>query len=297
MRQAAGTTCGWCGSTFLQPSRSHPRVALCTACGVGVTDPAPTEEELARAYDGWYRPPDGRFSGAGDAFLRWSRGLLARRLDRIAPPGPVLDVGSGDGALLAALRARGREAEGVERGAAATTGYADATEVSGDWAAVVFWHSLEHLPRPAEALAHVAALLVPRGVLVVAAPNLESLQARVFGGRWLALDIPRHLVHLSNRALTERLETLGLRVTRVSAVRGGQSLFGWLHGLAGAVPGTGDLYDAIRRPRARRRPLGPLRRAVTLGAAGVLLPPAAVAAAAEAAVGRGGSFYVEARRV
>ena len=66
---------------------------------------------------------------------------------------------------------------------------------------------------------------------------------------------------------------------RVSHLRGGQVLFGWLHGLVGLLPGRPDLYDAIRRPEARRRPLGPRRRAVTL-AAGVLLTPAAAAASA-----------------
>jgi len=255
----------------------------------------PTEEELASAYGAWYRPAGGRFSGPGDAFLRCSRGLLARRLDKIAPPGPVLDVGSGDGALVAALRARGREAEGIERPGAGVR-HGDLAEVSGEWAALVFWHSLEHLPRPGEALAHAARLLAPRGVLVVAAPNLDSLQARVFGARWLALDLPRHLVHLSPRALRHRLDALGLRVTRVSALRGGQSVFGWLHGLVGVAPGAADLYDAVRRPAARRHPVGRARRALTLAAAVAYLPAAAAAATAEAAIGRGGSLYVEARR-
>jgi hypothetical protein len=209
----------------------------------------------------------------------------------------VLDVGSGDGALLAALRARGREAEGVERGSTPAATFGDLAEVPGEWAAVVFWHSLEHLPHAAEALARAAELLVPSGILVVAAPNVASLQARVFGGRWLALDLPRHLVHLSPGAVEDRLAGLGLRVTRVSALRGGQSLFGWLHGLVGTLPGTADLYDAIRRPAARSHPIGRIRRAATLGVACAVVPAAAVAATAEAVVGRGGSFYVEARRV
>src|SRR5256885_270965 len=80
-----------------------------------------------------------------------------------------------------------------------------------DFAAIVFWHSLEHLPRPADALARAAELLAPGGVLVVAAPNSDSLQARLFKDRWLALDLPRHLVHLPARALVERLRELGLR--------------------------------------------------------------------------------------
>jgi hypothetical protein len=63
----------------------------CSHRGVANTDPWPTEAELDAAYRSWYRPASGRFSGIGDAVLRRTRSRLARRLDRIAPPGPVLD--------------------------------------------------------------------------------------------------------------------------------------------------------------------------------------------------------------
>jgi hypothetical protein len=134
------------------------------------------------------------------------------------------------------------------------------------------------------------------GALVLAAPNADSLQARAFGDRWLALDLPRHLVHLPARAVIRRLDELGLRVIRVSHVRGGQVVFGWLHGLVGTLPGTADLYDAIRRPEARSAPVSRRERARTLAAAVALLPVAALASAAEVALRRGGSFYVEAVR-
>jgi hypothetical protein len=83
-------------------------------------------------------------------------------------------------------------------------------------------------------------------------PNAASLQARLFGDRWLALDLPRHLVHISPPALLSQVEALGFRVERVSYLRGGQVLFGWLHGIVGRLPGHPDLYDAIRRGQARQ---------------------------------------------
>jgi len=130
----------------------------------------------------------------------------------------------------------------------------------------------------------------------VSLPNVESWQARAFGDRWFALDLPRHLVHVPAPALIARIESLGLRVQRTSHLRGGQVVFGWLHGLTGALPGHPDLYAAIRRPEARDRPLSPERRATTLAAAATLFPVAAAAAGAEAAAGHGGTIYVEARK-
>jgi 2-polyprenyl-3-methyl-5-hydroxy-6-metoxy-1,4-benzoquinol methylase len=290
------TECAWCGAT-LPPDRGRlPGRALCERCGVATTDPWPSDETLTAAYEGWYRPVGGRFLGAGDALLRRSRGALALRLEQICPPGPVLDVGAGDGSLVDAIRARGRTAVGLERVPTRPDIRAgDIMEVEErEWSAVVFWHSLEHLRAPGAALAHATELLREGGALVVAAPNAASLQARSFGDRWLALDLPRHLVHMPAAALLRRLRELGLDVTRVSYVRGGQVVFGWLHGLVGSVPGTADLYDAVRRPEARSAPVSRAQRAATLAAGVALLPVAAAGAAAEIALRRGGSVYVEA---
>ena len=57
---------------------------------------------------------DGRFASLGDAVLRRTRASLAHRLHRTLPPGPVLDVGAGDGTLVEAFARHGREAVGLE---------------------------------------------------------------------------------------------------------------------------------------------------------------------------------------
>lgn len=274
-------------------------VARCAACGTGTTVPWPTDDELEAAYGTSYRPDDGRFTGPVDRILSRTRGLLAKRIDQIAPPGPVLDVGAGDGSLLRAVQATGREALGLERGPTTDSAIRDAEigELEGQWAAIVFWHSLEHLRDPAGALTAAAERLLPGGVLIVAVPNLDSAQARAFREHWLALDLPRHLTHLSARALTLRLQGLGLRIGRVSHWRGGQSVFGWLHGFVGLLPGRPNLYDALRRPAARMAAeTDAAQRIYALAAAVALLPLAATAAALETVIHRGGTVHVEARR-
>ncbi|MGH2866690.1 MAG: class I SAM-dependent methyltransferase [Solirubrobacteraceae bacterium] len=294
--RAGAAQCAWCGA---HASPTGTALATCPVCRAATTYPAPSQAELERAYSA-YRPVGGRFAGGGDRLLAFSRGTLARRLDRIAPPGPVLDVGSGDGSLLRALRARGREAVGLER----TPGHDGALDQEidgfddrpGEWAAVVFWHSLEHLPDPAAALDRAVTLLRPAGVVVIAVPNLSSWQARCFGDRWLHLDLPRHLVHLPASALEAGLRERRLKLERVSHWRGGQILFGWLHGMVGELPGHPHLYSAIRRHEAQETPSVGARRLAVLLAAGVMVPAAGLPAIAEIAFRAGGTVYVEARR-
>lgn len=288
--------CAWCGQSLTESGTRLRGRTRCMACGAATTDPWPSERELEDAY-ARYRPESGRFSGAGDRVLRRTRARLARRVDRLAPPGPVLDVGAGDGALLDALAARGRRSLGLERDPRRPdVREADITELGDEWSAIVFWHALEHLPAAGDAIDHACGHLVRGGVLVVAVPNAASLQARVFGDRWFHLDLPRHLVHLPADTLVERVRSRGLTPRRVSHWRGGQILFGWLHGMVGSLPGRPDLYDAIRRREARSAPMTGRRRAVTLAAGTALVPVAAIAAVAEVAARRGGTVYVEARR-
>jgi SAM-dependent methyltransferase len=291
--------CIWCRRPF-DASATHLHLRTrCSACGAATTDPPPTEEELAEAYGDWYRPhAERRFYFAADAILGRTRGLLAARIDEITPPGPVLDVGAGDGTLIDVLQARGREATGIERNPAREDLRDEPlSEVKGEWAAVIFWHSLEHLPDPGEAIRQAARLLAPGGVVVVAVPNNDSVQAQLFGDRWLHLDMPRHLVHLSTRSLRRGFRDNGFKIERVSYVRAGQIMIGWLQGLVGLLPGQPDLYQALRRERARGVHQSANKRIAAIVAGVLLSPVAAVAAGGEILLKRSGTVYMEARLV
>ena len=110
----------------------------------------------------------------------------------------------------AAARARGAPVERV------TVEELDLAAASLD--AVVVWHVLEHLRDPAGTLAGIARWLRPGGRVVVACPNLASLQARIGGDRWFHQDVPRHLTHFTAIGLRLLLERSGFRLERVSHV-------------------------------------------------------------------------------
>ena len=77
---------------------------------------------------------------------------------------------------------------------------------------ITMYHVLEHLYDPREALSKAYQLLRSEGLLVVAVPNFDSLQARLFRQRWYHLDAPRHLYHFTPRTLKMLLHKAGFKV-------------------------------------------------------------------------------------
>ena len=109
--EAGGATvaCAWCARPCDAGCERLVGRVRCPGCGAATTDPAPSDADLEAAYGAWYRPDGGRFSGPATRCSRRSRGPPRAAPRPVAPDGPVLDVGAGDGALLDALAARGRE--------------------------------------------------------------------------------------------------------------------------------------------------------------------------------------------
>jgi 2-polyprenyl-3-methyl-5-hydroxy-6-metoxy-1,4-benzoquinol methylase len=84
----------------------------------------------------------------------------------------------------------------------------DLSELSllpGQFDAVTFWHVLEHLENPGEALVAAGRLLKFKAWIVVAVPDYSSLQAKLFGKYWFHLDWPRHLHHFKSDWLCGKL--------------------------------------------------------------------------------------------
>lgn len=204
-------------------------VRVCRDCGSGATFPAVEEPELGAYYGDAYAPHEsGALTGrlAAVAMAARLRGRLFRPL--LAGGGTsarsALDVGSGRGDLLRVLQTRGWTVTGLEPSPEAarvaqrlgvkteigTLAGAELPRQAFD--AVIFHHSLEHVPRPVEALRGARGLLKPGGAVYVAVPNFASRSSRRRREEWWALDVPRHRTHFTPRGLRSALLGAGLRV-------------------------------------------------------------------------------------
>ena len=142
--------------------------------------------------------------------------------------GRLLDVGCGPGGNLAVFQEQGWDVYGIEFSQAAVAqararvgdrihaGTLDTAPYKDETFDVIFLsHSLEHFFSPSETLTRLRQLLAPHGQVVIAVPNADSLEARLFGPSWVPWDPPRHLYHFTPATLRRLLEKCGLRVVRL----------------------------------------------------------------------------------
>ncbi len=218
------------------------------ACGLVWLDPKPLECDLHEAYADYFThggghgkagAADGQSSARGivGAFEQlWLGALFLRSAKRQIEgmfldgvrPGRVLDVGCGDGRLLAALRSRGWTVEGqdVDREAAdharrqhgITVHVGDLRQLAlpaESFDAVVMNHVIEHAYDPGALVRECLRLLKPGGLFVATTPNPESFGHAMFGPTWRGLDPPRHLHLLSRMALAMVARAAGFKEWQV----------------------------------------------------------------------------------
>lgn len=303
-------SCPLCGCARLEPGfvsiEKGFEVQSCPSCGLGVTTPALPSSEIGRYYpETYYGRENVRFNSFFEILVRLFRRRRAKVIARRSRPGPVLDVGCGRGLTLFYLKSLGFEAHGQEfsetaawharnaLGLAVETGdFLKSPHQKGVYNAVVFWHSLEHLPRPAEALVRAHELLRPGGLLVVAVPNRDSLQSRLFGRHWFHLDVPRHYFHFNRDNLISALEKLSFRVVQEDHFSFEQNPYGWLQSFYNSLGFDNNfLYTILKNRSARSIQVRrhPLQALLTL----LLLAPLTLLSlfltVLEAALSRGGS--------
>lgn len=189
----------------------------------------PDAKTLAKYYaEDYYGSGEGKFLDPVEGIVRFFRYLRARAVWRLIPAGRVLDVGCGRGEMLKFLKGWGYEVNGVELDTVAAERASNNLNqeifltieepvklLSQQYESICFWHSLEHLPEPGKTLMTADRLLAPGGLLIIAAPHMESLQSRLSGRSWLHLDLPRHLIHFDMNRLAAFLQTRGYRIIRL----------------------------------------------------------------------------------
>jgi SAM-dependent methyltransferase len=218
------------------------RMVQCQECGLIYLNPRPVISEIDRYYPADYPPHLAPVQAAKGRISRWDvrYGLnkRLRALTALQPRGRLLDVGCATGAFIAFAREQGWDVHGVELADTAASFCRNVLHlpvVTGDllqtdypaesFDVITLWTVLEHLHDPLATLHEIRRILQPSGLLALALPNVESLDAQFFGPAWAGYDVPRHLYIMPNVTLERMLAQAGFSVVRRRCLYGSHFLF------------------------------------------------------------------------
>lgn len=208
-------------------------IVLCGDCKLKFTSPRVAEGDIAGYYESEdYISHSGTRKGLiNRLYLLVRNYTLKQKVGLIASfnlsGNNVLDYGAGTGDFLNALKRAEYIVSGVEPSAQARTlakskhglelfdGINHASFTIHHFDVITLWHVLEHIHQLNETLQKFKSLLKDDGVLLVAVPNADSYDARVYKEFWAAYDVPRHLYHFNIESMKELMKRNGFVIEKV----------------------------------------------------------------------------------
>lgn len=223
-------------------SRAPWAIISCVGCGFVHMRDVPKVEALAGEFS-WdktfpieaaRRRRDSPLLAWLDARTRWRLHLFPRVepvaiIARLAPPGPVVDIGCGGGsgmlalpehhapcgieispALAAEAAARLAPRGGRVIQASALDGLAAWPD--GTLSGAVLRSFLEHDADAAAVIQRLRRALREDGVAVVKVPNYGSINRRVMGRKWCGIRLPDHVNYFTRSSLTRMVTDAGFDI-------------------------------------------------------------------------------------
>jgi SAM-dependent methyltransferase len=206
-------------------------IVQCQNCEFQFTNPRPDAAHIGKYYESdAYVSHNSGAQGLINQVYKLARVFTVRRKVTLITKlnggraGRLLDYGCGTGHFLAGAKEKGWQVAGLEPNDRARQ---EATErvgqpiqepsaltalAPGSFDVITLWHVLEHVHTLNETLDQLLAALKPGGKLLIAVPNVESLDAKHYRQDWAAYDVPRHLYHFSPSTMKQLLAEHGLVV-------------------------------------------------------------------------------------
>lgn len=220
--------CAVCGAIHFEPalrlkdysvSKEPFEIIQCKGCGFKFTHPVPVNLNPyydSEDYISHSKTKKGFINRLYHLAQQYNLASKFKKAKKHAQGKKWIDYGSGAGDFLQMLRKKKMHVSGVEphepvrikcekEGFSVLTPEAYlATKTPCD--IITMWHVLEHVDNLDEVLQKHRSNLSSAGILVIAVPNPDSLDARIYKEHWAAYDVPRHLWHFTEndiRALAE----------------------------------------------------------------------------------------------
>jgi SAM-dependent methyltransferase len=239
-----------------EPEYMSLRMVICPRCDLLYAPRVPAAEFLARAYAQSGYDSDAEARHAAASYAEALRG----RLDRLPDRASALEIGTGNGALLAHLRALDFEqVVGIEPSREAAQAAAPEVRAlirvenfdparlpAGHFTLIVANQTLEHVADPYGLLAAARGLLKPAGILMLVSHNYRHWLMRLLGGRSPIIDI-EHLQVFSPASLRFALQRAGFAHAEIRPFANRYPLHYWARLLPLPRPLKRSLREGARR--------------------------------------------------
>lgn len=212
-------------------------VTTCEDCGFTFTQDHPDEIGISRYYESEdYISHSDTSKGIINRLYRYAREFMLKRKVSIVKKitgkenGIVLDIGSGTGYFLKAMKDAGWSSEGIEINEKARSFTEKEFGIhvyepgaisklgSANYDCITLWHVLEHFQDPESYIKEIARLLKPGGKCIIALPNSNSFDASYYKQHWSAWDVPRHLWHFTPDTFKKFAEKNGFSLVQVKTL-------------------------------------------------------------------------------
>ena len=236
--------CPLCGSSETAPfteasdhlvSGRQFMIVRCKDCGFLFTQDAPTPAAIGQYYESDDYQPHRSKSGLMPFVYRSVRSLMFRwKLSIIkhdhTSSGTILDVGAGSGYFLAYMRQNAWHVMGCEQSHFARE-FAEQRyhlRLDGDvmkceypaeyFDVITAWHAIEHIHDLHGLWKCFGLWIKSDGLLVIAVPICDSLDARYYDNHWAAWDVPRHLWHFNANTMIRLGQQHGFRLINIHSM-------------------------------------------------------------------------------
>lgn len=136
----------------------------------------------------------------------------------------ILDVGSGNSSITYYIKKKYQcKIEGIEPSKKAVNfakknglnvfngTLEDYNNSSEKFDYILLIHLIEHLKDPKNSMKKLYSLLNKKGKIVIACPNVNSIERKIFKKYWDGWDMPRHIHHFNPKALNFLLTEVGFK--------------------------------------------------------------------------------------
>lgn len=206
-------------------------IVRCEECSLLFTNPRPDENSIDKYYQSeQYISHTSKANNIINAVYKLARNFTisqkVKLINSLGRSENLLDFGCGSGEFLKSCKNKGLKVYGYEPNDSARKHAEKLTKEKiyknlkdilqiEPIDIITLWHVLEHIHNLNETITILKNKLSKTGKIVIAVPNHESYDAKLYREFWAAYDVPRHLYHFSSKTMKLLLKNHGLKITKI----------------------------------------------------------------------------------